>query len=210
MFQSLFFWITLFDHPPGLASLPRPEVSILVLLDCHPARLPHEYVRGGTAKMLTLFRPADGGVRIDGATTFPNTVLQPWLKRELATIVVEWPALPPAADTSPAAWEWWQAGLTLRITLPMQLPPLRVLSVLDHLAGHKTRRWSCGCSSTPLGGAWLNMTESIQQVLKPRALSGEHPTNPAEIIPRFESVARHWNLVPTPLIWGAKRVARRK
>ena len=26
----------------------------------HPRRQPHEYVRGGTAKLLTLFRPATG------------------------------------------------------------------------------------------------------------------------------------------------------
>ncbi len=29
-----------------------------------PLRLPHEYIRGGTVKMLTLFRPATGASRI--------------------------------------------------------------------------------------------------------------------------------------------------
>src|SRR5262249_48511529 len=37
-----------------------------------PERQPHEYVRGGTAKVLTLFRPSDGRVRVEGATTCPN------------------------------------------------------------------------------------------------------------------------------------------
>jgi hypothetical protein len=31
-----------------------------------PARYPHEYVRGGTAKRLTLFHPATGQVRVKG------------------------------------------------------------------------------------------------------------------------------------------------
>ena len=63
---------------------------------------------------------------------------------------------------------------------------------------------------TPVSGSWLNMAESIQRVLKRRALDGEHPGNPGEIIARFESVARHWNAAPTPFVWGGKRAARRK
>jgi DDE superfamily endonuclease len=181
------------------------------------ARQPHEYVRGGTAKILTLFRPADGHVRVEGATTCPNAVLHPWLKRELSAVVAELPALPPMADTTRAAWERWQAGLRVRITLPAELPPLRVLLVLDNLTGHKTPElvlwlFAHGVMPlfTPLGGSWLNMAESIQRVLKRRALDGEHPTNPAEIITRFGSVARHWNAAPTPFVWGGKRAARRK
>ena len=30
----------------------------------HPARYPHEHVRNGTAKLLTLFHPASGAVRV--------------------------------------------------------------------------------------------------------------------------------------------------
>ena len=180
----------------------------------HPARQPHEYVRGGTAKVLTLFRPADGRVRIEGATTCPNAVLHPWLKRELSAVLAE---LPPTADTSRAAWARWQVGLGVRITLPEQLPALRVLLVLDNLTGHKTPAlvlwlFAHGVMPlfTPLGGSWLNMAESIQRVLKRRALDGEHPANPGEIIARFESVAEHWNAAPTPFVWGGKRAARRK
>jgi len=61
-----------------------------------------------------------------------------------------------------------------------------------------------------VSGSWLNMAESIQRVLKRRALDGEHPANPGEIIARFESVAQHWNAAPTPFVWGGKRAARRK
>jgi hypothetical protein len=143
-----------------------------------PARQPHEYVRGGTAKVLTLFRPADGRVRVEGTTTCPNAVLHPWLKRELAAILAELPAPPPTADTSRAAWERWQVGLSVRITLPEQLPPLRVLLVLDNLAGHKTPElvlwlFARGVMPlfTPLGGSWLNKRQE--------AVAGrEHPAGP--------------------------------
>src|SRR5262249_2592982 len=46
-----------------------------------PGRLPHEYLRDGTARALTRFRPADGRVRLNGVTTCPDAVLHPWLKR---------------------------------------------------------------------------------------------------------------------------------
>ena len=104
----------------------------------------------------------------------------------------------------------------MRITLPAKLPPLRVLLVLDNLAGHKTPEMVLWLFAhgvmplfTPLGGSWLNMAESIQRVLKRRALAGGHPTDPAEIMARFESVAGHWNAAPTPFVWGGKRAARR-
>lgn len=181
-----------------------------------PARQPHEYVRNGTAKVLTLFHPADGRVRVEGATTCPNTVLHPWLKRELTAVLAALPAPPASADSSRAAWDRWQAGLTQPITLPAELPPLQVLLVLDNLAGHKTPELVCWLFDhgimplyTPVGGSWLNMAESIQRVLKRRALDGQQPVSPGEIIARFEAVVRHWNTAPTPFVWGGKRAARR-
>ena len=116
--------------------------------------------------------------------------LHPWLKRELTAILAELPTPPPTADSSRAAWDRWQAGLTQPITLPAELPPLRVLLVLDNLAGHKTPElvlwlFAHGVMPlyTPLSGSWLNMAESIQRVLKRRALDGQHPDSPGEIIP---------------------------
>jgi len=203
------------DEAGPFQAVPHPGPSWQP--EGHPARQPHEYVRGGTAKVLTLFRPADGHVRVEGATACPNSVLHPWLKRELAAILAALPALPPTADTSRAAWERWQAGLSVRITLPQQLPPLRVLLVLDNLAGHKTPElvlwlFAHGIMPlfTPLGGSWLNMAESIQRVLKRRALDGQHPKTPEAIIGRFEAVAGHWNVAPTPFVWGGQRAARRR
>jgi hypothetical protein len=182
-----------------------------------PARQSHEYVRNGTAKVMTLFRPADGRVRIEGTLSVTNAVLHPWAKRELTAILAELPTPPPGADPSRAAWERWQAGLAVRITLPADLPPLRMLLVLDNLAGHRTPEFVLWLFAhgvmplyTPLGGSWLNMAESIQRVLKRRALDGQHPTSTDEVIGRLESVAKHWNAWPTPFIWGGKRAARRR
>lgn len=182
-----------------------------------PARLPHEYVRNGTAKVLTLFHPASGRVRLKGVTSCPNAVLHPWLKQELTVVLAGLPDPPPTADRSRAAWDRWQAGLKERITLPAELPPRRVLLVLDNLAGHRTPElvlWLFAHGVmlvyTPLGGSWLNMAESIQRILKGRALDGQEPTHPDEIIGWFEAVAARWNADPTPFEWGGERAARRR
>jgi hypothetical protein len=63
---------------------------------------------------------------------------------------------------------------------------------------------------TPVGGSWLNMAESMQRILKRRALAGQHPEDVGRIIAWFEAVARHWNGAPTPFVWGRKRAARRQ
>ena len=88
--------------------------------------------------------------------------------------------------------------------------------MFDNLAGHTTPSFVLWLVAhgvmplyTPLGGSWLNMAESIQRVLKRRALEGEHPTAPQEIIDHLEATARGWNAVPTPFTWGGKRAARR-
>lgn len=69
-----------------------------------PARLPHEYLRGGTAKLLTLFRPATGEVRAKGVTHAPNAVLHPWLQAELSAVLATLPGLTtPEAERPPLA-----------------------------------------------------------------------------------------------------------
>jgi hypothetical protein len=114
---------------------------------CAPACQPHEYLRNGTAKALTLFHAADGQVRIEGVTSCPNAVLHPWLCRELSAVLSglpEAPAVSPEADAAArAAWERWQDGLTIKAKLLFELPPLRLLLVLDNLAGHKTAAFVC-------------------------------------------------------------------
>ena len=97
-----------------------PDPAPKRLAQDDPARQPHEYLPDGTAKTLTLFRPADGHVRVRGVTTCPNAVLHPWLKQER-----------------------WQDGLTIEPTLLAELSPLQMLLVLDNLAGHKTPESVC-------------------------------------------------------------------
>lgn len=59
----------------------------------HPARYPHEHVRNGTAKLLTLYHPASGAVRVQGVTSCRNPVLHGWLKAELRAIPMTLPTL---------------------------------------------------------------------------------------------------------------------
>ena len=54
------------------------------------------------------------------------------------------------------------------------------------------------------------MAESIQKILKQRALGGQHPTHPQQIIDWFEAVAKVSNQHPTPFEWGGKRAQRRR
>lgn len=185
----------------------------------HPGRLPHEYQRAGTAKFLTLFHPASGEVKSKGVESCTNVVLHEWLKQELTTILV---ALPPAQaalspDENRAFWESWREGLTVKATLNADLPPLRLLLVMDNLKGHHTPallRWFTAQGIlplyTPLAGSWLNMCESIQRIVKRRALEGCYPTSIEELFAWWEATVQAWNALPTPFEWGGHRQARRQ
>ncbi len=178
-----------------------------------PQRQPHEYVRGGTVKLLTLFRPASGEVRAKGATNVPNTVLHPWLQGELAQVLAGLPPVPPDEDRPPLCqWEAWLGHAPRE-----PLPPLRLLLVWDNLAGHTSWpmvRWlfQHGIMPlyTPLSGSWLNMAESLQRILVPRALAGQHPQSQAELIGWLDDTVVGWNQAPTPFTWAGKRQARRQ
>ena len=184
----------------------------------HPEHRAAEYIRHGTAKLLTLFHPTDGQVRVKGVTRCPNRVLPPWLKQELTDILATLPQSTTilTSEANRAVGERWVEGRSERATLPTELPPLRLLLIVDNLAGHKSADlvvwfFQQGLISlyTPLGGSWLNRAESIQRILERRALHGQHPTQPAEIIAWLESTARSWNRNPTAFVWGGKRAARR-
>ena len=113
-----------------------------------PLKQPHEYLPNGTAKIITLFHPADGQVRVKGVESTQNQVLHPWLKENLSELLADLP--PPKSSFSSSEhrdlWESWRQGLTVKFTLPEQLPPLRLLLICDNLAGHKTPSfvvWLC-------------------------------------------------------------------
>lgn len=171
-------------------------------------------MRGGTAKLLTLLRPATGEVRAKGVTNAPNAVLHPWLQGELTQVLATLPAVTTAEEERPplARWETW-LGHPPRESLP----PLRLILVWDNLAGHLS--WAIvhwlfqhGVLPlyTPLSGSWLNMAESVQRIIVGRALAGQHPQRPEDLIGWLEETVAGWNAAPTPFVWDGKRRERRE
>jgi DDE superfamily endonuclease len=185
----------------------------------HPALQPHEYERGGTAKLLTLFRPATGQVRAKGVISATNAVLHPWLKEQLAEILAEIEKVQPRETLPPEAerplWARWETWLGYR---PRSCePPLRIVLVLDNLAGHLSYdlvRWLFDHGVmplyTPIGGSWLNMAESVQRIIVRRALAGQHPKDAQQVIDWLEQTVAGWNQKPTPFVWNGKRRRRRE
>jgi DDE superfamily endonuclease len=184
----------------------------------HPVHQPHEYIRNGTAKLLTLFHPDSGEVRVKGVTQSTHAILHPWVKQQVEEILKtlpEKPLLEEAANRQ--LWKAWQEGLSSRITLSEQLPSLRMLLIWDNLQGHYTPEMVLWLFAhgvmvlyTPLAGSWLNMAESIQRILIRRGLSGQNPQTPEQIMGWLEAVACGWNNDPTPFKWGGARAARRE
>ena len=201
------------DEAGPYQATPQPGTSWSVR-GC-PVQYPHEYIRGGTAKLLTLFRPATGEVRACPVASAPNAVLHPWLKRELAAILAELPPPPDAAAPGRRAADWeWRARPLWDLAA---LPPIRLLLVWDNLAGHHTPdllNWLVGQGIwplfTPLGGAWLNLAESVQRVIVRRALAGQHPRTAEGPMAWLSAAAAGWNADPTPFAWGGARAARRQ
>jgi hypothetical protein len=186
----------------------------------HPTLQPHEYVRGGTAKLLTLFRPATGAVRAHGVLSAPNAVLHPWLKDQLLQVLAELdreplPVRVPLAEDHllRRTWEhWWWS-----YERPKPAPALRLILVWDNLKGHLSYdlvRWLLQRGIlplyTPLSGSWLNMAESLQRILYRRALAGQHPQTAHQLIAWLEQTVAGWNQHPTPFVWDGQRRRRRE
>lgn len=200
------------DEAGPYQAIPQPGTSWQPT--GQPAHRPHEYIRGGTAKLLTLFRPATGAVRGLPVERAPNAVLHPWLKQELEAILATLPpsaTLPPGRDA--ADWAWDEAS-RLRAA---GAPPVRLLLIWDNLAGHLTAElldWLVARGVwplfTPLGGSWLNLAESVQRIVVRRALDGQHAADATEVMGWLDEAVRGWNANPTPFVWGGKRAARRQ
>src|SRR5918998_38697 len=88
----------------------------------HPATRPHEYVRGGTCKILTLFHPASGQLHLQPVGSCTNPILHGWLKARLTAIVAALPvrATPLDAAVNRAAWGALQDGLVEYFAFPRE------------------------------------------------------------------------------------------
>jgi hypothetical protein len=197
------------DEAGPYQAIPQPGQSWRP--EGKPRVQPHEYIRGGTAKLLTLFRPATGQLRAKGVTNAPNVVLHPWLKAELLQILDDLPDSTRRESDAQAQWETWLGHLP-----HLPLPPLRLILVWDNLAGHLSTSMVIWLFAhgvmplyTPLSGSWLNMAESVQRIIRGRALNGQHPTTAAEIITWLEDTVAGWNAAPTGFVWDGKRRERR-
>lgn len=199
------------DEAGPYQAIPQPGASWAPV--GQPLRQPHEYIRGGTAKLLTLFHPATGELRAKGVGNAPNAVLHPWLQAELTAVLATLPPVttPEAERPLLAHWAPW---LGHEPTEP--LPPLRLLLIWDNLAGHLS--WSIvhwlfqhGIMPlyTPLSGSWLNLAESIQRIIVRRALDGQHPQSQDDLITWLDDAVAGWNAEPTPFVWHGKRYERR-
>jgi len=200
------------DEAGPYQAIPQPGATWAPVGE--PARLPHEYVRGGTAKLLTLFRPATGELRAKGVTNATNAVLHPWLQAELTAVLDALPSVTIPEDERPplARWATWLGHEPRE-----PLPPLRLLLIWDNLAGHLSWaivRWlfQHGVMPlyTPISGSWLNLAESIQRIIVRRALDGQHPQSPDDLITWLDDTVAGWNADPTPFTWHGKRFERRQ
>jgi hypothetical protein len=143
-----------------------------------------------------------------------NAILHPWLKRELEAILKQCPPAPVEVPQG-RRWQDWDIYPAAE-QLDRFFPPVRVLLIWDNLAGHKSHsivQW-CGehgilLLSTPNAGSWLNMAESVQRIIKGRALSGQHLTSVQALKQALTDAVEGWNRHPTPFTWGGKRHARR-
>jgi transposase len=206
------------DEAGPYQAIPQPGASWQP--EGHPLVQPHEYERGGTAKLLTLFRPATGMLNAKGVLSVTNAVLHPWLKEQLSVMLTEIEKEHPREELPPEAerplYAQWKTWLWPQES-DEGLPPLRIILVLDNLAGHRSHdlvRWFFAHGVmplyTPIGGSWLNMAESVQRIIVRRALAGQHPKSAQEVIDWLEQTVDGWNKKPTPFVWNSKRRRRRE
>jgi transposase len=159
-------------------------------------------------------------VRAQPVRKAPNAVLHPWLQQELGAILSELPAIADrdALGRKWSDWGWSDEEVARFDPRPhAERSPVRLVLVWDNLAGHKTPEMVTWCVErgivllyTPLGGSWLNLTESVQRIVVRRALSGQHPESAQEVMAWLEAAVRGWNEAPTPFEWGGKRAERRQ
>jgi hypothetical protein len=103
--------------------------------------------------------------------------------------------MPEQERSALARWETWLGHPPRE-----PLPPLRLILIWDNLAGHLS--WSIV--------RWLFQHGVMQRIIARRALAGQHPQSPQEIIEWLEDTLDGWNRAPTPFLWDGKRRERRR
>lgn len=88
------------DEAGPYATRPQPGASWQP--EGRPKLQPHEYLRNGGAKLMTLFRPATGEVRAKGVRSVTNAILHPWLQEQLLSILEGWEEARIKEDDQPA------------------------------------------------------------------------------------------------------------
>ena len=174
---------------------------------------PHDYERTGTAQRLTRFHPARGPVRATGVTSAANATLHPWRQAALEETLAAVPGVTTPEDDRPrlAPWQTWEGR-----SCPHR-SPLRLLLIWDTLTGHRSPERVVWLDQqgvlpwyTPLSGRWLHRAEARQRILVRRALAGQQPQTPDQLITWREETVTGWNAAPTPCTWHGKRYERRQ
>jgi len=129
-------------------------------------------------------------------------VLHAWLESEL---LASWTRCQTAKslpeDDNRAAWERWQAGLIIKPTLCDTLPPLRLLLIMDNLAGHLHRvlcvvvRTRHHAAVHPAQRILVEHDESSSGSWPSVLWPVRTPASPAELIEWLETTARAWNAI---------------
>jgi hypothetical protein len=182
---------------------------------------PHEYVRGGTAKLLTLFHPASGLLRAKGVLSAPNAVLHPWMQDQVQSILDQLDKKPlpvrvPLPDDHPLllTWQhWWWS-----YERPKPAPALRlILSLSTIWLGTCRITWCAGCSNTAFcrstrpcrvpGSTWPSRCNA-SSCAAPSPGSIRKTRSP--VIDWLEQTVAGWNQHPTPFVWNGKRRRRRE
>jgi hypothetical protein len=127
-------------------------------------------------------------VRVKGVSQTTNAIIHPWLKDQVSQILATLPE--PTQVLSPeenrAWWESWREGLTQKVTLIEDLPPLRMLLIWDNIVGHTNAELLCWLFRqgvlpicTPLGGSWPEHWQNRSSIcLKPALWEDNIPKRP--------------------------------
>jgi hypothetical protein len=116
-------------------------------------------------------RPATGEVRAQAVEHSTNAVLHPWLKGELEAILKQCPAAPEVVPQG-RRWQDWDIYPAAE-QLDRFFPPVRVLLILDNLAGHKSYRLVQWCAEHGILLLWTPTAGRLSQ--HGRVAATHHP-----------------------------------